>query len=152
MTTEQTPVQGGATKEQIECPEHWSQADRLSDLHARYHGQTGNMLASDECGWERCDFWSAAEMTMDAVAEAALSVSGSADPADERHDAEERQAESEDHAAAQASTVTGDREKLIEDIATVRRWAITETGWDAGALDRVLAAAALAAPKEKENE
>jgi hypothetical protein len=51
-----------------EWPPHWANYEKLSDLHALYHGQTGNMLGKAECGWERCDFWETAEFTLDASA------------------------------------------------------------------------------------
>lgn len=40
--------------------------DGLRDQHARYHDEPGNMLGHDECGWERCGFWDAAEWTLNA--------------------------------------------------------------------------------------
>ncbi|MEJ6490723.1 hypothetical protein PQI23_13435 [Leucobacter sp. USCH14] len=53
---------------------------------------------------------------------ATASASAISDPADEHHDAEEREAESEDHAA----TVTGDREKLALD----RVWKAMGCAWN----------------------
>ncbi|UBH06457.1 hypothetical protein K8P10_001968 [Leucobacter sp. Psy1] len=49
-------------------PEHWTKDDMLSDLHARHHSETGNMLAMDECGSPRCEFWSVASEVFDALA------------------------------------------------------------------------------------
>ncbi len=79
------------------------------------------------------------------LAHAALSASASAHPAGERHDAEEREAESENHAA----TVTGDREKLRVIIDDLRAYAGNGTG-DVHAPAELFrqAADALAAPVE----
>ncbi|MEV8339235.1 hypothetical protein [Leucobacter sp. NPDC077196] len=108
-------VQGGATEEQIEAAiEH--ALEMSDDVN---HGEL--------CG---CGQWPVSCAVYEThpyvrpwahdaefVAREALrfSASVSAHPADERHDAEEREAESEDHAA----TVTSEREKLI---AEARRW------------------------------
>ncbi|MBS3180692.1 hypothetical protein [Leucobacter manosquensis] len=74
-----TPVQGGATEEQIEALR-----ETFEDLRR-----------GDQIGYSQYVYL----MTrLDA-----LSVSASADPADERHDAEEREAEPEDHAATAAA-------------------------------------------------
>ena len=58
------PVQVEVTER---WPSHWTIDDKLSDLHARYHEQSGNMLGRDECGWERCDFWVPAEFALTAA-------------------------------------------------------------------------------------
>lgn len=54
-----------------EWPDHWTKEDKLRDLHARYHSETGNLLDRDECGWERCEFWDAASFVVDAFVERA---------------------------------------------------------------------------------
>jgi len=45
-------------------PDHWTTNDKLRDLHARWHEQTGNLIGREECGYERCEFWDAAEFTL----------------------------------------------------------------------------------------
>lgn len=47
-------------------PAHWTDEDKLCDLHARYHSEEGNMLGRDDCGWDRCEFWDAAKFTLEA--------------------------------------------------------------------------------------
>lgn len=50
--------------EKPDWPEHWTTNDKLRDLHARWHEQKGNLLGREECGYERCEFWDAAEFTL----------------------------------------------------------------------------------------
>lgn len=56
--------QGEPSDAQVEVPSHWTLDDRLSDLHARYHDMPGNWLGRSECGYERCEFWNAAEFAL----------------------------------------------------------------------------------------
>jgi len=45
----------------------WSDDDVwLSDEHARFHDQPGNMFGRDDCGEARCDFWDAAVWVLNA--------------------------------------------------------------------------------------
>ena len=100
MTNQKTPVQGVSTEEQIEAVT-WALTDSDTDVADRG--------VSDEHYRER-------RAEVERIAPIlALSAATSAHPADEHHDAEEREAESEDHAA----TVTGEREKLIANLARV---------------------------------
>jgi hypothetical protein len=46
--------------------------DMLRDLHARYHDEVGNLLGRDECGWEGCEFWDAAESAVEQMGRAGL--------------------------------------------------------------------------------
>ena len=105
MTSQKTPVQGGAklaqnsgaTEEQIEALR-----EAFEDLRR-----------GDQIGYSQyVDLMTRLD---------ALSASVSAHPADERHDAEEREAESEDHAA----TVTGDHEKLIAEALDAAEYRVT---------------------------
>jgi hypothetical protein len=48
----------------LDWPDHWTQNEKLSDLHARWHEQPGNLLGREACPWERCEFWDAAEFTL----------------------------------------------------------------------------------------
>lgn len=50
-------------------PSHWSVEDKLSDLHARFHEQHGNLIGKNECGWERCRFWEGAKFALEDLAE-----------------------------------------------------------------------------------
>ncbi|WP_053387019.1 hypothetical protein [Leucobacter japonicus] len=147
MTNQKTPVQGGATEEQIEAvgetaliaelvtdPEIGERVQTiLRELGVRRSTPTAADLAAtptepglycDRLGnvWHRYGdgvFSMASRIRASAEFYAPFrrlevvgsSAPASADPADEHHDAEERQAEGEDHAA----TVTGDREKLIDE-------------------------------------
>lgn len=126
MTHQKTPEHGGATEEQIEAA--LSAASRVRREHAeieleRHHrGQDMRECGRicRKCGWQLKPLyaWQSADVEgHDEAVEreairAALSASASAHPAGERHDAENGEAESEDHAA----TVTGDREKLIAEL------------------------------------
>jgi hypothetical protein len=44
----------------------------LDDLHARYHCEPGNLLGKDDCEWDRCTFWDAAEHTVSVLRAAGL--------------------------------------------------------------------------------
>lgn len=83
MTNQKTPVQGGATKEQIEAA-----AEVLADnVYLDSVNDSKNIW--DHCSHrEKQDWRSVAKRAL----EAALSASASADPADEHHDAEAREA------------------------------------------------------------
>ncbi|KIP90170.1 hypothetical protein RU09_11865 [Microbacterium sp. MEJ108Y] len=48
----------------LEWPDHWTANEKLRDLHARWHQQAGNLLGREACGWQRCEFWDAAEFTL----------------------------------------------------------------------------------------
>lgn len=37
---------------------------KLRSLHASYHDMPGNLYGPDECGWEGCQFWVAAEWAL----------------------------------------------------------------------------------------
>ena len=50
-------------------------------------------------------------------------------------------AKCKEKSVAIAPPAVSDREALARDIKTVRDWAVSETGWDSGAFDRVLDAA-----------
>lgn len=50
-------------------PSHWSIDDKLSDLHAQFHEQHGNLIGKDECGWERCPFWEGAKFALEDLVE-----------------------------------------------------------------------------------
>lgn len=134
---QKTPVQGGATEEQIEAV-----------LLHRWNVASGYCVCDEHFASERAFARHAIETI--------LSASASAHPADERHDAEDyvqfatgqqipvsEFGEAEDHAA----TVTGDREKLIDDLHHYKR-VMFSTGQDyvGDVIERALDA--LAAPVE----
>lgn len=80
MTNQKTPVQGGATEEQIEAAARamWDHPDAGDEY------TWAEMVTGDP---SRAELW---REDARRVVEAALSASASADPADEHHDAEER--------------------------------------------------------------
>lgn len=50
------------TAEKIEWPDHWTTNEKLRDLHARWHDQSGNLI--EVCEWKGCEFWEAAKFTL----------------------------------------------------------------------------------------
>ncbi|MEV8336992.1 hypothetical protein [Leucobacter sp. NPDC077196] len=112
MTNQKTPEQGGATEEQIEAA-------------ARVIYDEATALVPD--AWEREEesektYWRGQAKR---VLVAALSASSPANPADEHHHAEEREAKGEDHAA----TVTGEAGPSDARLAQARDVIDRTFGW-----------------------
>lgn len=124
MTNQKTPVQGGATEEQVLAA--------LNAFARTEHGQNG--IERPYIQSKTLDDWSP---QISARMRAALSASASAHPAGEHHDAEEREAESEDHAA----TATGERERLIDEAEAWTREQLPPSPWgDSHIVHRLIAA------------
>ena len=145
MTNQKTPEQGGATEEQIEA------AARVLFEESQELDQDNSW--DDELPDEWRETWRyMAEMCINA----ALSASAFAHPADERHDAEERQAESEDHAATAAAEdpVTAAQKAVWGEVHGQdprRKYTVAEVKRLVYRLDNAIAAA-LAAPVEVDAE
>ncbi|MEV8338508.1 hypothetical protein [Leucobacter sp. NPDC077196] len=139
MTNQETPEQGGATEEQIEAAAlamhrcDWpggygwtaylplaraalAAAPKTSDVSQGTSDELIHNLWVAAQEVKQYGKWYYELMTDAAEAITTLSASASAQPADERHDAEEREAESEDHAA----TVTGERERGFRNMEAVQ--------------------------------